>query len=678
MSRQLQPARAALAAVFAAVAALAFAAPALAHPGRAQELRPLDRIPANRPAAGLVYDGLELAADGVCRSAFRVKGGGACTHGPDAAPAGVDIKVDAPPIVSPLAPAPSVQCDGDGTSGKRVQVLYVRASDRPDRYGAYLNSIRRWAADADWSFRASAGETSGERHIRYVHDADCVIDVPNVVLTAAGDDDFFATRDELVALGYDRTDRKYMLFVDANVYCGLGEVWGDDSAGAANLNNGGPSYGRTDTGCWDNGTPAHELMHNLGGVQLSAPNSSGGWHCTDEWDLMCYSDYPNYPELYYYCTDQAHDLLFDCRHDDYFHTSPPAGSYLATHWNTASSGYLVAGPQPVWGYVWSNDATSASSTPSPQYQRNSTGGISTLIRQGTGVYQVRFKNLGVYYGGTVNVTAYGTGAAHCKTGGWTPSLADQLVTVYCFDAAGALADSRFTATFTRPITSTRFGYVWASTASPPLNVPTTPSLTYQFNSTGAANTITRAAVGAYTVRLPGLGGPGGTVTVTGYGSSSDSCKVNWWSWSGAEALVSVRCQNAAGAAADEQFTLTFHGEVGILGVATDAGYEHGYAWADQEAVASYTPSPSYSYNSDGNTNTATRSSAGVYQVQLPGLGTGGFFTARGHVQVTAYGSGPTRCKVQSWGSTVNANVNVLCFDAAGAPADSRFVVDYVD
>ena len=75
---------------------------------------------------------------------------------------------------------------------------------------------------------------------------------------------------------------------------------------------------------------AHEVMHNLGGVQLSAPNASGGFHCIDEYDVMCYSDAGSgLPKMRFDCNESARNAtLFDCGHNDYYHTNPAPGSYL--------------------------------------------------------------------------------------------------------------------------------------------------------------------------------------------------------------------------------------------------------------------------------------------------------------------------------------------------------------
>ncbi|MCA6091253.1 RICIN domain-containing protein [Streptomyces sp. SCA3-4] len=372
-------------------------APAPAH-DRTPE--PVTRIPDDDRAQGLVYKGLDPAPKGDrCAGVLRTTDG-RCTHGPDKPPKGVDIAKDTPPAVKtqdtaaspdrpatdtekaspgqpsagttatvdarqagsaaaktpPAAPAPTpgtpggkaaapgqtVQCDGDGTTGNRVQVVYVHAPGN-DRYAEYLGSFRTWAADADTIYFASAQETGGVRHIRFVTGADCTPSVLNVEVPGSALSEFSAMNSALAAKGFDRRDRKYMIFADAKVYCGIGTFNGDERPGPTNLSNFGPSYGRTDAGCWGGSTAAHELGHNLGAVNNSAPNTSRAAHCTDEWDVMCYSDAPYYPTMRNVCTERGHDERLDCNHDDYFHTSPQPGSYLATHWNVANNQFLMTG-----------------------------------------------------------------------------------------------------------------------------------------------------------------------------------------------------------------------------------------------------------------------------------------------------------------------------------------------
>ncbi|MGW5847870.1 RICIN domain-containing protein [Streptomyces sp. NPDC055254] len=366
-----------------------------AAPARDAEPAPIADAPANDTTRGMVYDGLRAAPKGdKCVGVYRTEAG-LCSHGPDAPPKGVDIKADVAPVVktkavasdparpesgevaaaevsgrpqdapaadaasakapASKAPAPAggkaaaagpagqtVQCDGDGSTGNRVQVVYVHGPDR-DRYSEYLASFRKWAADADFIYSASAQETGGVRHIRYVTAADCTPTVLNIELPASALAEFSATNNALAAKGLDRRDRKYMIFSDTQVYCGIGTFAGDERPGQNNQSNFGPSYGRTDSGCWGGHTAAHELGHNLGAVNNSAPNTSRGAHCTDEWDVMCYSDTPYYPQMRDICTNKASENILDCNHDDYFHTSPKPGSYLATHWNIADNQFLMKG-----------------------------------------------------------------------------------------------------------------------------------------------------------------------------------------------------------------------------------------------------------------------------------------------------------------------------------------------
>jgi hypothetical protein len=312
----------------------AFTGMSVAH----SEVTAVGQVPADRPELGLRYAGLTLAKKGEpCYGRFRVADPGLCTHGPDAPPPGLAVRRDVAPVA---VAAKSVGCDGDGVTGRRVQVLYVRGADTASRFAEYLESLRTWAAGVDAIYDASAQETGGSRHVRFVTTPDCAVDVREAEVPAVAIADFGETIRALKALGYNRVDRKYMLFADANVYCGIGSFAGDDRPTANNRSNAGPSYGRSDAGCWDAGVAAHELGHNLGAVNDSAPNSSKAGHCLDEYDLMCYNDSGGL-KTRVVCADRKHDQRLDCNHDDYFNVAPSPGGYLDTHWNVADNQFLI-------------------------------------------------------------------------------------------------------------------------------------------------------------------------------------------------------------------------------------------------------------------------------------------------------------------------------------------------
>ncbi|WP_430780145.1 RICIN domain-containing protein [Actinoplanes sp. G11-F43] len=343
-------------------------------------------IPADAPEKGLVYNGLRLAAsDSVCAGSYQVFDQ-TCTHGPDPAPAGLSVRrpvtpvtaggdemtvvrqesasvpgdaeiardeggsaitADAPALVPDAAPGQAdfilgpddVACAGDGRTGKRVQLLYLHEADSTSRYAEFLNSFRTWAAGVDAIYDASAGETGGSRHIRYVTTPECRADVVEVQLPEGSLRSFASTVDSLRGLGYDRADRKYLMFADTNLYCGISTFVNDTRPGRGNRNNGGPSYARVDSGCWSATMAAHQLTHSLGAVLTDSPNATGAGSCTDGHDLLCDTDRTGKP-VKSVCP-KPNAIRLDCGHDDYFSTNPEPGSYLATHWNVALSDFLL-------------------------------------------------------------------------------------------------------------------------------------------------------------------------------------------------------------------------------------------------------------------------------------------------------------------------------------------------
>jgi len=295
-------------------------------------------------------------------AAMVVDGVVLCTPGPDAPIPGHDPTTSVAPEPASRDAGRAVRCVGDGVSGKRFAALYVFETPTGSRFAQYRDSFQQWAADMDRIYAASAQLTGGVRHVRFVTDAACSVVVTEVGVPAGSLASFGATIQAVRDAGFADPDRNYLMFVDANVYCGIGTVRNDDRPTPDNLNNRGGGYVRVDSGCWSGFVAAHESMHNLGGVQLSAPNSSGGWHCTDERDVMCYSDAGNgLPAMRDVCASGAwaRGDYFDCNGDDYFTTNPAPGSYLATHWNAADSAFLDADPL----HAGSVEATPASARP---------------------------------------------------------------------------------------------------------------------------------------------------------------------------------------------------------------------------------------------------------------------------------------------------------------------------
>lgn len=198
------------------------------------------------------------------------------------------------PAAKAAAALDDVECVGNGTSGKRVQLVYAYRAGSPNRFGTFESSIMAWAGQLDDLVAQEAAATGGNRRVRFVLDGTCR---PTVlpVRVASTVYDFDTLEPELQAAGLTSTDRKYMVYADWNVtdLCGRGHKYEDDSVGPSNDNDTQLGYAMTLLSCWDFSTSTaalHELFHNLGAVQASAPNSNGH-HCNDGVlggaDIMC-------------------------------------------------------------------------------------------------------------------------------------------------------------------------------------------------------------------------------------------------------------------------------------------------------------------------------------------------------------------------------------------------------
>ena len=245
------------------------------------------------------------------------------------------------PSITSLSQHVAPSCSGTGTDGKRVQALYVHEADTGSRFTQVLPVLRDEVANVDDVFAVSSEQTGGSRRVRWVHDSSCHPVIADVTVPdGALGDDFWGTVNALKSLGYKDPSRKYMIFADANEFCGIGTLYNDTRL-TNNYNDGfAASYARIDANCWSVGhsVPAHELVHNMGGVQKVAPHSTTNGHCFDESDLMCYNDGSGIP-MQKIC-GSAQEYLLDCNKDDYFNTDPAAGTFLANNWNTASSSFL--------------------------------------------------------------------------------------------------------------------------------------------------------------------------------------------------------------------------------------------------------------------------------------------------------------------------------------------------
>ncbi|MFI7453819.1 hypothetical protein ACIBQX_40455 [Nonomuraea sp. NPDC049714] len=222
----------------------------------------------------------------------------------------------------------------------------------------------------------------------------------------------------------------------------------------------------------------------------------------------------------------------------------------------------LASAQRHLAYVWADQPSATTYTPSSAHQFNSTGATNTVNRVGPGYYSVHLPGMKDAVG-YLQVTAQNTTAGRCKAHSQGPSQDSDamVVAIFCTNLNGSMTDTAFTFSYSRNAGFT--DTLPAAYALPNQIDAVTPyAPTHRFNSTGATNTATRLAPGIYRLATPNMPLDGGHVQAVAYGPGGDGfsnyCKVMFWTpdYMPGSGLY-VACFTVDGAPANGSFNAVF-------------------------------------------------------------------------------------------------------------------------
>ena len=241
-----------------------------------------------------------------------------------------------------------------------IKVIYAYASDVGDRFGLFGSAIQRYTKAA-----AAKVALSSDKTLRLDRGSSCGNAFLDIQTVALGHPVAYYTTSSVLADIQshlpDRPGVNYLVFVDfaLPVLSAAAGSWAqDDSPWATNVANvgahsryayleggGADFFGSEQLASQYADQMLHEVMHTLGAVQPSAPHFSGGAHCYELYDVMCYTPRDGTVDEYLRNCDLIGEAPnpgkpLDCGADDYFNPSPAPGSYLAAHWNLYDSGFL--------------------------------------------------------------------------------------------------------------------------------------------------------------------------------------------------------------------------------------------------------------------------------------------------------------------------------------------------
>ena len=375
-----------------------------------------------------------------------------------------------------LSPA---QCAAPGQP--RVQLYYAHFQGQSDNFSSIAPDIQQQFVSVDRDFLNYDASTffGVNLHLFVECNSSNQPVVHDIALsTTLGGSNFSTIVGDMIHAGYCQVSQggscsgsgpvHYWVYTDGNPeaalgYAGQSSVVGDDTASPGNAINSADAYSvnygycefpATGTSTCDAPVDAqipgfggqifaHENGHAMGAVQLSAPDSTGAWHCTDGLDVMCYDDGGPNSAAYTgsLCGDTANGTpRFDCRFTDYFNPAPAPGSYLASHWNIANTNDRWLSFQVA---ATSTSLGTSSTTPVVGQPLTITATVSVTGASGTPSGTVSFTDgstpLGsapVAAGGNASITtsslglgSHSIGAVYSGSSGYAGSTAPALVVV---------------------------------------------------------------------------------------------------------------------------------------------------------------------------------------------------------------------------------------------------------
>lgn len=418
----------------------------------------------------------------------------------------------AAPVSSVAAAAPpfASACVTNGQS-QRVILIYAHFAGQGDNAGSDTADIENQFNQVDSNFINYDASTyfGVSMHLRVECTSSLQLQVHDLALsTSINQANFSTIVSDAQAAGYCVSGSSggcsaagaahYWIWTDGNPtsgYAGQSSVIGDDSTGINNAINSSDAYSVNygfNAGNSGASIFAHENGHAMGAVQLSAPDSTGAWHCTDGHDVMCYND--GGPSASNYTASDCGftpngTSPFDCNFNDYFNPNPAPGSYLSNHWDIGSS-------YNEWLDFQRQNSTTTVSAPSgavytqPVTLTANVSGSGGPTPSGT----VRFLD-GSTNLGTANIG--GGGTAQLQTSAL--SVGSHTITA-TYSGSGEYNGSTSSAT--------RVSITQASTQT---------QLTPSANPAGATDPVTLAAT--VSAVSPATGVPSGTVIFTSDGSS---------------------------------------------------------------------------------------------------------------------------------------------------------------